>query len=805
MSKKWYVSFLFGSGLLFIFWIHYLLVEPVRAGMPPRSGSVEQARDYYVRGRFGQAIELIENLLPGSTNEERPLLYCYLAASYRESGQLNKAIRNWKAALEIYRDQKEEVSNSQLTAVLVDLGQTYNALGQFRNAIPLLQEAIKLTERNGDSKTEAIAADILATSQTIAGNYDEAIRVYQESIDLLDKLNLPESRIITLNNLSKAFSERRSKYLSEAKSAEMEENETDAERFLKLAQEDGTSALKIALQAEESSRNLKSLSAVRARLALMKLNPELDYRDWARSLLESLPDSRRKVYELIDLGGLMETPQAIGILEEGIAIAEKLGDSRTTSFALGALGRLYEEKKQYTRALEYTHSAGLAAGQIAAADSQYRWQWQAGRIYRATGQLEEAKMAYRGAIASLGSIRGDIAVIDQNLQLDFRDEVEPVYRGLLEILLEGGMPEEVKEAIEVFEALQLSQLQNFFGDDCVEITDALSNPGDFLARTNTAVIHSIILEEKTYLILQREDGDVKSYPIDIPREKLQEKLLKWRYQLEDISTYRYKDLSRQLYGLLIEPLEADLDNARPDNIVFINDGLLRNVPMGALHDGQEFLAAKYPVSVSLGLNFLRNPGPRGALRSLTFGLSQAISPFEALPNVKLETGEVQSILGGSRYLDADFTSANLEREIRKQDYPVVHLATHGRFGGNAEGAFLQAFDGQISLTGLEKLLGLSRQPIELLTLSACQTVAGNDRATLGLAGVALRSGVKSALGTLWFVNDEATVELIADFYGNLRAGMSKTEALREAQLRQIQKPDAHPSSWSAFVLIGNWS
>ena len=133
------------------------------------------------------------------------------------------------------------------------------------------------------------------------------------------------------------------------------------------------------------------------------------------------------------------------------------------------------------------------------------------------------------------------------------------------------------------------------------------------------------------------------------------------------------------------------------------------------------------------------------------------------------------------------------------------MATHGKFSGTLEQTFIQTFEGPLTLAELEDLLSRRKEPLELLTLSACQTAAGNDRSVLGLAGVAVRSGVRSALGTLWFINDAATVELITDFYQYLKQpGTTKAEALRQAQLNQIAQPGNHPSVWSSFILIGGW-
>jgi hypothetical protein len=116
----------------------------------------------------------------------------------------------------------------------------------------------------------------------------------------------------------------------------------------------------------------------------------------------------------------------------------------------------------------------------------------------------------------------------------------------------------------------------------------------------------------------------------------------------------------------------------------------------------------------------------------------------------------------------------------------VHIATHAQFGDSPSNSFLLTYDGRLSLDDLAALVERTRfgdQPLELLTLSACETAAGDERAALGLAGIALRSGARSALATLWPVNDQAASELIAEFYRQLASGgVSKAEALRRARL-----------------------
>lgn len=91
-------------------------------------------------------------------------------------------------------------------------------------------------------------------------------------------------------------------------------------------------------------------------------------------------------------------------------------------------------------------------------------------------------------------------------------------------------------------------------------------------------------------------------------------------------------------------------------------------------------------------------------------------------------------------------------------------------------------------------------------MSACQTALGDNRAALGLAGVAVRSGARSTLATLWSVSDESTVELMSEFYRAIATSeVNKAEALRQAQIALLKNSQfQHPFFWAPFVLIGNW-
>jgi CHAT domain-containing protein len=147
--------------------------------------------------------------------------------------------------------------------------------------------------------------------------------------------------------------------------------------------------------------------------------------------------------------------------------------------------------------------------------------------------------------------------------------------------------------------------------------------------------------------------------------------------------------------------------------------------------------------------------------------------------------------------------------LREQAYPIVHIASHGVFGHDIDSTFIMTYDELLTLDGLQALLRRTRehgQPIELLTLSACQTAEGDDRAPLGMSGSALKAHARSALGTLWPVADESAKQVMDGFYRRLAAGgLTRVQALRQAQLALLQQTQrSHPFHWAPFVLIGDW-
>jgi CHAT domain-containing protein len=189
--------------------------------------------------------------------------------------------------------------------------------------------------------------------------------------------------------------------------------------------------------------------------------------------------------------------------------------------------------------------------------------------------------------------------------------------------------------------------------------------------------------------------------------------------------------------------------------------------------------------------------------------TRALRSALALPGVKDEIAAIEPVLPGTRMLDAAFTVDSFRREAATEAHQIIHIASHGVFGGEAESSYILAYDDILTLDGLQMLLKsdqFRKTPIELLTLSACETAEGNDRSPLGISGAAIKARAKSVLGTLWPVDDNAARQVMEKFYrGLMTSHLSKAEALRQAQIELLRSDEfSHPFFWAPFLLVGNW-
>ncbi len=252
----------------------------------------------------------------------------------------------------------------------------------------------------------------------------------------------------------------------------------------------------------------------------------------------------------------------------------------------------------------------------------------------------------------------------------------------------------------------------------------------------------------------------------------------------------YLSHAQKLYKWLVEPIVPTLKAQKIDTLLFSLDSGLRSVPLAALYDGKQFLVENFSVGLTPSFN-LTDTRYQSIKQSqlLAMGASQ-FAPETNLNNLPAVPAELKSIVGklwpGSEYLNDQFTLQNLRTARQRTPYGIIHLATHAQF--SEDDSFIQLWGQERLQMDQLRQLGWNDPPVELLVLSACQTAIGDEAAELGFAGLAVRAGVKSALGSLWPVSDEGTLAMMNEFYQQLarKEVTIKAEALRQAQIAMLK-------------------
>ncbi|MFM2433203.1 MAG: hypothetical protein RLZZ511_4417 [Cyanobacteriota bacterium] len=840
----------------------------------------------YQTGDYTQAIETWENALkqidrtPADATP-RSMLLENLARTYQQVGQIDKSIDYWNRLIDLHQQNRNQ---PQLGRILTEKAQVLSDQGQSQNAVLLLCDskvlnleqcgegsAIGIAKKYDDKKTHVAALGSLGEALRLQGDYDQAKDVLLKTLDVATQWQLPQFQAAANNSLGNIYSNlalnryRKVSGFRVQDPREAQNLEAAGKEFDRQALKYYSTSLGLAQGRGDQVEQLKTLTNLIPIYARLNQTAE-QQRTWQQAvqLLGQLPDSRVTAYSAIDLAQVLNQSrpmeefqpehrcvspeneaQAVQLLQQGLKIAKGIQDNRAMSFALGALGNLAECAQRYDQAMNYAQQAILVAEQnLADRDSLYLWEWQRGRIFQARGQTKEAMAAYERSIDVLEKVRQEMLNARRDVQFDFRDAIDPIYRELIQLQLAQEIPVSVPVAalsetegsaqrsanrsnlgatLGKLDALKLAELQNYFGNDCVvevvdnRIDERLNQREDLKA----AVLTTVIGDERTAVIISLPGGERKFSWINQPRLVVEKTVDDYRLGLEDFAVaaagYDTK-LAQQLHAWLVEPFERDLEVAGIKTLVFVQDGILRTVPMASLHDGEKFLVQKYAIAAAPSLSLVdAKPLDRKNLNILAMGYTQAAtiggSFFQPLAQVESElAGIARQVPQLTKLVDGEFNRRQLAQELSQRRYSVLHIATHGKFGTDAEDTFFVTGDQGNQKFNLNELDQLIRQkskntdPLDLLVLTACETAIGDNRAALGLAGVAVQAGASSAIASLWSINDAAAAQLATTFYGQLNnPQLNKAEALQQAQINMIQEGEkAHPYYWSAFVLVGNW-
>ena len=397
-------------------------------------------------------------------------------------------------------------------------------------------------------------------------------------------------------------------------------------------------------------------------------------------------------------------------------------------------------------------------------------------------------------------------------------------------------------AVRQIEQSWLTEYANYFESELIDhpivaegITDTLAFLGQQTGK-KPGLIYLLPTPNKLEILLLLPDGQVIRQTVpEAKRELLVDLATDLRLEITNpIKRNRttYLQPAQQIYQWLIAPLESELQAQGIETLVFCVGSGLRTLPFAALHDGEQFLVEKYSLGLIPAFNLtetiyqdIRN----SAVMAMGASTFEALSPLPAVP---LELEEIaQDLWEGESFLNEEFTVDNLRSQHQSNQFQIIHLATHAEFSpGDPSNSYIKFWDGKLTLDRMRQLQ-LNDPPIELLVLSACRTAIGDQDVELGFAGLAVNSGVKSALASLWYVSDTGTLGLMSEFYQSLQTAPIKAEALRSAQIAMLQgkvylengqlhgssnsivlpadlssarkETLSHPYFWAGFTMIGS--
>lgn len=801
-------------------------VGPVQASEPTGGGTAEQemaqAHRLLSRGSFAQsavrwmeAARLYEQ--EGNPKKQSQAL-THLAYALQQDGQVRKAMTTLQVALKL----SEQIGDRSQTAVILGrLGNAAFALGQSDAAVEHLTKALSLAREAKQSAMVAVLLNDLGNAQTLARQLTEAIDVYAESRTLANQTAQSALAVTALINMATAFlqnqqyGEAQQKFdLAYLEAKALEDSHTKVYGFLNIGL--GYDDLRAAVTSPKMIAEAERQFASNTRGLTLGAGPTAQQASPTTVGQVSKPSTQSSVPSPASPAGKSLAQQATDSFQQAADAAVRLEDLRAEAYALGYLGALFEKERRYEDALKLTRKAVFAAQKADASDSLYQWHWQTARLLRATGNMEGALSAYQRAVSILKPIRYEYSVGYQGRHHSFQYSVAPLFTELEDVLLRRTAllksAEETQQLLvqvrNLVELSRVAELQDYYQDDCVGNARARGGGGQAIPE-HTAVIYPIMLPDRLELLVQTTDG-LQRVGVPIGADQLTQAVRIFRALIQDRRSTTYLPAAERLYGWLLKPLQSELASRAIQTLVFVPDGPLRTVPMAALYDGRRFAFEQYAIAVTPSMDLTdTQSADLSKVSLLSMGLTESVQGFPALPNVAAEVGTLKTLYGGKLLLDNQFLVPSMEQEIKGKDVGILHIASHGMVADEVSKSFLLAYDDKISMNRLSQLVGLLQYraaPLELISLSACETAVGDDRAALGLAGVAVKAGARSALATLWFVDDKATSELVAEFYRLLRnQSVTKAEALKRAQLMIKNSPGHdHPSFWAPFLLISNW-
>ncbi|MCA2880192.1 MAG: tetratricopeptide repeat protein [Microcystis sp. M046S1] len=733
-----------------------------------------------------------------------------LGNAYQSRGEYQTGINYHQQSLAITRELDDRSGEAK---ALNNLGVDYRLLGQYQKAINYHQQSLEIAEKIGDLKVQADSLGNLGNVYQSLGQYQKAIDYHQQSLEIAEKIGDQGSKARSLGNLGNAY-QSRGEY---QKAIDLYEKSLVITRDIGLRQEEGSF--------------LNNLGV--AHYFLGEYEKAIDYLKQTLDIAKKIGDLKGEADSLGNLGSaylsLGQYQKAINYHQENRAIARKIGDLQGEANSLNNLGVAYQKINQPAEAIKNLEESLNIILKIRGDISRENIAGQNRKSFLASNektvitlatiliQQNQPEKAFQwlnlATTADLADynrlINAKVADTDAQKALDNWNADNQQLEGMRR-QLQDKYSEELAQQIRQFEEKVYKNAETI-GDKYPEIAELFESKPTDIAQLqkniapDTLVIQPVPLRDEVALFLVTREKLIVIQS-DAKRDELNKLVSEYRTQLADYKNADYLVTGSKLYEILIRPIESQIATSSPKNIAIIATGQLRYIPFETLYDkkNDQVLLEKYPIYYLTRISTSTPPATeRKPLQGLAFANPKPTQ--EELKGTEIEAETISKIFPGSeKYLGTNATLDIFKKQAFR--FSILHLGTHGCFDlagcpnlGMQANTILFANNQQYNIADAA-LLGLKNT--ELITLSACQTAKeanADGQEISGLAYVLERAGAKSVIASLWNAEDNTSAEIMTQFYQNLKNGMSKSEAMRQAKLSQIK---SHPFFWSPFILIG---
>jgi tetratricopeptide (TPR) repeat protein len=738
-----------------------------------------------------------------------------LARIYHSQGEYPKALEHAQQALAISKSINYSAGEGN---ALNNIGENYRSKGEYPKALDYYQQSLNISQAIGYKAEESNTLNNMARVYRSLGQYPKALEYYQRSLKISEKIENKQGESTTLNNMGRVYSS-----LGQYQKA-LEYYQRSLEISEKIEYKQGSGAT-LNHMGEIHSSLKEYEKALEYYERSLKISRLIRYPAGERSTLNNMG----RVYQLQG-----QYRKALEYYQPALDIGKKIDYKAGIGSTLNNMGEVYSSLGQYEQALKYYQESLDVTKKIRYPYIEATTLTNIGDALFAQNKPALAEQPLRDAIAIWENIRSNKDNSGKGLgdsdKLAFADRIPATYKLLQKVLIQQKKPQAALEISERGRARALAELLASRSVDVATNTLKVPNAPNLaqiqqVARNqNATLVEYSLIDETIYMWVIPPNGKINFGQSKLPpntniqdlvntsrnRLGVRSKKLSPEEEREAIALSTAQAELKLLHKLLIVPISKYLPKDPNQRVIIIPQGELFFVPFVALRDSQnKYLIEQHTISTASSIGLLDST-PKLAKFNRKQGtalvVGNPIMPlFQGQRLTQLKGAGEEAISVGSILKTTPLIGAQADKKVvidKMRSASIVHLATHGlldKVEGDIPGA-IALTNGFLTSTEIFDL----KLKSDLVILSACDTGRGDlsGDGVIGLSRALAVAGVPSVAVSLWKVDDDATKELMVEFYQNwYDRGMGKAQAMRQAMLK-VMKTSAQPSKWAAFTIMG---